>query len=105
MDEPDLQLGKFLSANRSPANFGRYNDPTLDDLDDRQTREANPEARKQLVWQYERRVLDEQAYAMVVLWWHRIIPHNAAVKGWKIAPNHYVNQDLSTVWLDERSGS
>ena len=99
MDEPDLQLGKFLSANRSPANFGRYNDPTLDDLFDRQSREPNTEARKQLTWQYERRVLDEQAYVLVALWWQRIIPHSTAVKGWKITPNHYVNQDLRTVWL------
>ncbi|HZU06114.1 MAG TPA: ABC transporter substrate-binding protein [Chloroflexota bacterium] len=99
LDEPDLQLAKFLSAHRSPANFGRYNDPVLDDLYDRQSRELNPEARKQLVWQYERRVLDEQAYVMTVLWWHRIIPHAAAVKGWKITPSHYVNQDLSTIWL------
>ncbi len=99
LDEPDLQLGKFLSANRSPANFGRYNDPVLDDLYDRQSREQNVEARKQLVWQYERYVLDEQVYAMTVLWWHRIIPHSAKVHGWKITPNHYVNQDLATVWL------
>jgi peptide/nickel transport system substrate-binding protein len=99
MDEPDLQLGKFLSANRSPGNFGRYNDPVLDDLFDRQSREQNVEARKQLTWQYERRVLDEQAYVMTVLWWHRIIPHAANLKGWKITPSHYVNQDLATVWL------
>jgi peptide/nickel transport system substrate-binding protein len=101
LDEPDLQLAKFLSANRSPANFGRYNDPVLDDLFDRQSREQNVEARKQLAWQYERRVLDEEAYVLTVLWWHRIIPHSAKLKGWKIAPNHYVNQDLSTVWLAE----
>jgi peptide/nickel transport system substrate-binding protein len=56
------------------------------------------------VWQYERRVLDEQVYAMTVLWWHRIIPHSAKLKGWKIAPNHYVNQDLSTLWLAADSG-
>jgi peptide/nickel transport system substrate-binding protein len=23
------------------------------------------------------------------------------VKGWKINPSHYVNQDLATVWLDK----
>lgn len=99
MDEPDLQLARFLSADKSPANYGRYNDPVLDDLYDRQSREQNVEARKQLVWQYERRVLDEQVYALMVLWWQRIVPHHASVKGWKITPNHYVNQDLRTVWL------
>ena len=23
------------------------------------------------------------------------------VKGWKISPSHYLNQDLSTIWLDK----
>jgi len=36
-----------------------------------------------------------------VLWWNRIIPHQSYVKGWKISPSHYLNQDLATVWLDK----
>jgi peptide/nickel transport system substrate-binding protein len=39
-----------------------------------------------------------------VLWtlqWHRIIPHNAKVKGWTITPSHYLNNQLDTVWLSE----
>jgi hypothetical protein len=31
MDEPDLQLAKYLSSDRSPTNFGRYKDPRLDE--------------------------------------------------------------------------
>ena len=23
------------------------------------------------------------------------------VKGWKVSPSHYVNQDLGTIWLDK----
>ena len=36
-----------------------------------------------------------------MLWWYRIIPYRSYVKGWKISPSHYLNQDLATVWLDK----
>jgi hypothetical protein len=32
MDEPDLQLFKFVSSEKSPINYSRYNDSVLDDL-------------------------------------------------------------------------
>jgi two-component system, NtrC family, sensor kinase len=28
------------------------------------------------------------------------IPYRSYVKGWKISPSHYINQDLATIWLD-----
>ena len=49
----------------------------------------------------EKRVLDEQAHSLITLWWNRIIPHRSYVKGWKISPSHYINQDLANVWLDK----
>ncbi len=33
-----------------------------------------------------------------------VVPDRAApsyVKGWKISPSHYLNQDLATIWLDK----
>ncbi|HEY1293414.1 MAG TPA: ABC transporter substrate-binding protein [Chloroflexota bacterium] len=99
MDEPDLHLAKFLSVDRNSANYAKFTDRTLDDLYDKQTREIDPEKRKELVWQFERRVLDEQAYIVMTPWWQRIIPHSAKLKGWKILPSHYLNQDLAGVWL------
>jgi len=101
MDEPDLQLLKFVSLERSPINYTRSRDSVLDDLYDKQSRTTNPKERLKLLRQFEKRVLDEQAYQFHVLWWQRIIPHHAKVKGWKITPNHYVNQDLRDVWLAE----
>jgi peptide/nickel transport system substrate-binding protein len=50
---------------------------------------------------YEKRALDEQAHNFITLWWYRIIPHRSYLKGWKITPSHYLNQDLSQVWLDK----
>ena len=29
------------------------------------------------------------------LWWYRIVPYRSYVKGWKISPRHYLNQDLA----------
>jgi peptide/nickel transport system substrate-binding protein len=99
MDEPDLHLAKFLSVDRNSGNYAKVIDRTLDDLYDKQTRETDPEKRKQLAWEFERRVLDEQAYIVMTPWWQRIVPHSAKMKGWKILPSHYLNQDLSSIWL------
>jgi peptide/nickel transport system substrate-binding protein len=62
-----------------------------------------PDADKQrtLMREFERLVVDNQAHEFPMLWWYRIIPHRLYVKGWKISPSHYLNQDLATVWLDK----
>ena len=99
MDEPDLQLQKFLSAKKSSLNYGRYNDDELDELYDRQSRMTVLADRLKILRQFEKRVLDDQAYQFHILWWQRIVPHWDKVKGWKITPSHYVNQDLRDVWL------
>jgi hypothetical protein len=28
------------------------------------------------------------------------VPYRSHVKGWKIGPGHFINQDLATIWLD-----
>ncbi|MGH7267238.1 MAG: ABC transporter substrate-binding protein [Candidatus Rokuibacteriota bacterium] len=98
-DEPDLQLTKYLSSEKSPINYCRYTDATLDELFERQSREQNLERRKQLVWEFERRVLGEMAHQVIILGQVRAVAHWAHVKGWKVTPSHYLNQDLATVWL------
>jgi len=101
MDDPDLPLIRFLSSDKSPGNFGRYKDPVLNDLYLRQSQAMDPKERKRICQQYQIRVMDEMAYAYPVLWNHRIILHSAKMKGWKIMPSHYLNQDLTQVWLDK----
>lgn len=103
MDEPDLQLVKFLSASGGGAglNYSNYDDARIDQLYEQQSREQDPERRKEIVWEFERYAMWEQAYQFPIIWWYRIIPHNSRVRGWEITPSHYVNQDLSTVWLGD----
>jgi len=41
------------------------------------------------------------AYNFPTFWWHRIIPHSAKLKGVKLLPSHFLNQDLSQLWLSK----
>jgi peptide/nickel transport system substrate-binding protein len=99
VDEPDLQLTKYISSDRSPLNYCRYADRTLDELFERQSREQNVDRRKQLVWEFERRLLGEMAHQVIILGQVRAVAHWEHVRGWKVTPSHYLNQDLATVWL------
>jgi peptide/nickel transport system substrate-binding protein len=99
--EPDLDMYKFLSADRNPANYGRYTDRVLDGLYDKQSQAGDPEERKKLIREFEKRLLDEEAHYIMTLQWHRIVPHSSKVKGWQITPSHYLNNQLDTVWLAE----
>ena len=98
--EPDLDLLKFLDAT-SDANYGRYKDTVLDDLYDKQARATDPEERKKLLRQFEKRLLDEEAHYIMTLQWHRIIPHRPRSRAGQITPSHYLNNQLDTVWLSE----
>jgi peptide/nickel transport system substrate-binding protein len=99
--EPDLDMYKFLSVDRNPANYGRYTNRNLDDLYDRQSRATNPEERKKIIREFERVLLDEEVHYLMTLQWHRIIPHSSKVKGWTVTPSHYLNNTLDVVWLDQ----
>ncbi|MET1081968.1 MAG: ABC transporter substrate-binding protein [Burkholderiales bacterium] len=99
--EPDLDMYKFLSSDRNPANYARYKDPVLDKLYDEQSRATDPEKSKAIIRQFEKRLLDEEVHYLMTLQWHRIIPHSAKVKGWTVTPSHYLNNTLDTVWLEQ----
>jgi peptide/nickel transport system substrate-binding protein len=99
--DPDLDLYKFQSQERSDANYSRYTDPVLDDLYVRQSRTVDPERRREYIRAFEKRLLDEEAHYIYTLQWHRIVPHSSRIHGWTITPSHYLNNQLDTVWLAE----
>lgn len=98
MDEPNLQLLKYLSADKSPINYGRFEDRKIDELYEQQKRATDPKKRAAILREIDMRVLTE-AYTVPTIWWHRIIAHHSKLKGWEITPSHYLNQDLVDVWL------
>jgi peptide/nickel transport system substrate-binding protein len=52
------------------------------------------------VREFERRALSE-AYAVPFLWWNRLVATSTRIKNWHMTPSHYLEQDLTEVWLDE----
>jgi peptide/nickel transport system substrate-binding protein len=100
VDDPNLQLAKYISASKSSINYGRYEDPKLDDLYNRQKGELDQKKRYALLREFEQHALT-QAYSIPVIWWHRIIVTWKQMKGWYMSPSHYLNQDLQDVWLDQ----
>jgi peptide/nickel transport system substrate-binding protein len=97
---PLIDVQGYLPSSVNAANYGNFDDPAEVNLYDKVLRETDPAKQRALMRDFEKYVLDEQAHELFMLWQHRIVPHRAYVKGWKISPSFYVNQDLATVWLD-----
>jgi peptide/nickel transport system substrate-binding protein len=98
---PLLDGTKYLPHTVSSANYGNYEDPESIEIYDRMLRETDFAKQRALFRQFEKRVLDTEAHEFFLLWRYRIVPYRSYVKGWKISPSHYVNQDLATIWLDK----
>jgi len=98
---PLLDGTKYLPHSVSAANYGNYDDPAEIELYDRMLRETDFARQRQLMRQFEKLVLDAEAHEIFLLWCYRIVPYRSYVKGWKVSPSHYVNQDLATIWLDK----
>jgi peptide/nickel transport system substrate-binding protein len=96
---PLLDVSKFISDDRSGKNWANYQDRVLDELFATMNRTADVAEQRRLMRRFEKRILAEQAHTFITLWWYRIVPHRASVRGWKISPSHYQNQDLADVWL------
>jgi peptide/nickel transport system substrate-binding protein len=98
---PLLDVGKFLPHSVYTENYGNYEDQKEIDLYQQLLHETDPAKQRALMREFEKYVLDTEAHMFMTPWWYRIIPYRSYVKGWKISPSHYLNQDLATVWLDK----
>ena len=98
---PLLDVQEYLPSSVYEANYAYYEDPAEVGLYDKMLRETDFAKQRALMRQFEKYVVDDQAHEIWVVWWNRIIPYRSYVKGWKISPSHYLNQDLATVWLDK----
>ena len=97
---PLLDGTKYLPHAVSTANYGNYDDPAEIELYNGMLRETDFTRQRALMRQFEKLVLDTEAHEIFLLWRYRIVPYRSYVKGWKISPSHYINQDLATIWLD-----
>jgi len=97
---PLADVSGYISDDIAGNNYAGYQDRTMDKLFDQMNRSGDPAEQRKIMRAYEKRALDEEALQFVTLWWYKINPHRSYVKGWKIAPSHYLNQHLDNVWLD-----
>jgi peptide/nickel transport system substrate-binding protein len=98
---PLLDGTKYLPHTVSPANYGNYEDPEAIAIYNRMVRETDFAKQRALMRQFEKHVLDDEAHEIFLLWRYRIVAYRSYVKGFRISPSHYVNQDLATIWLDK----
>ena len=96
---PLVDISKWLGS--AGNNYANYNDPVLEELFLKMNQEGDPAKQRELMRQFEKRALHDEAHMALTLWWYKINPHRSYVKGWKIAPSHYLNQHLDNVWLDK----
>ncbi len=98
---PLLDGTKYLPHSVTSSNYGNYDDPEEIAIYDQMLREPDFTKQRALMRQFEKRVLDTDAHEIFLLWRYRIVPYRSYVKGFKISPSHYVNQDLAGIWLDK----
>ena len=96
---PLLDVQRYLP--NYAANYGQFEDQQELALYDKMLHETDFTKQRTLMRDFEKHVLENQAHEIFLLWWYRTVPYRSYVKGWKISPSHYLNQDLATVWLDK----
>jgi peptide/nickel transport system substrate-binding protein len=98
---PVLDVTTYLPTSISSENYGYYEDPKEVELYNKMLHDTDPEQQHADMNAFQKWVMDTQAHATKVIWWNRIIPYRSYVKGFKISPSHYINMDMSSIWLDK----
>jgi peptide/nickel transport system substrate-binding protein len=96
---PLSDTSKFLGS--AGDQYGRFKDAKLEELHRAMNTTSDTAKQLEVMRQFEKRVLDEEAHNFISLWWYRIIPHRSYLKGWKISPSHYIGNQLDVVWIDK----
>jgi peptide/nickel transport system substrate-binding protein len=99
VDDPDQQFYENYVCG-SDRNYTGYCNPELDKLVDRQSMEANPEKRKALVWEIERKLVEDVARP-VIFYPRGATCRKPELKGLTIMVNSIYNGwRMEDAWLD-----
>jgi len=99
-DDAKPLLVTYLSKARSPRNMARNNSPAIDALYDKFNAALTEADQKKVAGDLQRAIITE-TNSVPVIWYSRLVAHVPQMKGWKILPTHFANQDLADVWLDQ----
>src|SRR3989440_4246138 len=98
-DDPIDTFGQLFVTNGGRW-YQRHSLPELDTLFEQQTFMADPEARKQVVWDMDTLAMNDAAY-LILMWPEFYHVRWNFVKGWTHTPNLWsTNARMDTVWLD-----
>jgi len=98
-DDAGPLLLPYLSKERSPRNMTRNSNPELDAVYDKFRNATDVARRLELAKDMQRKVIID-ANSVPVIWYSRIVAHVSNMKGWRIIPSHFANQDLADIWLE-----
>ena len=97
---PTIDVSKWVRD--AGNNYSNHTDDKTTELYLDMLLEADPKKQYEKMRAYEKRLLLDEAHFIPGFWWYKINPHRTYVKGWKIAPSHYLNQALDMVWIDPK---
>ncbi|MBI2909508.1 MAG: ABC transporter substrate-binding protein [Chloroflexi bacterium] len=97
IDDPDLRFGEnyVTGAGR---NYGKYSNPKLDELFEKQSQALDVDARKKLVREMLNILLQDNP-DVPFSWDITYISHSSRLRNYKIASSPYVNSRHQEVWL------
>ncbi|MGH6620366.1 MAG: ABC transporter substrate-binding protein [Alphaproteobacteria bacterium] len=97
---PAIDVSKWVKGGGSE--YTNHGDDKVNELYDAMLNEPDKKKQFEKMRAFEKYLIHDQAHYIPGLWWYRIVPHRSYLKGWKIAPSHYLNQQLDNVWIDPK---
>jgi peptide/nickel transport system substrate-binding protein len=97
---PTIDVSKWIRD--AGNNYTNHTDDKATELYLDMLQEADEKKQFDKMRAYEKHLLLDMAHFTPGFWWYKINPHRTYVKGWKIAPSHYLNQALDQVWIDPK---
>jgi peptide/nickel transport system substrate-binding protein len=98
---PVLDTGKYLPHKVFPRTTATMTIPSRSRSTRQMQSETDPKKQREAMRAYEKHTMDTEVHEIVLPYWYRIVMGRSYVKGWKISPSHYLNQDLANIWLDK----
>ena len=100
-DLPGNLLTAWLTTN--PLATNKAGDTKIDDYDKRLSTTVDPMKRRDLVWEVEKYLLQDQVYAFPGPWEEATVAYRTYIKGmWVSGANPLGNNSHQTVWMDQK---
>ena len=95
---PDQILGEAYTS-FGGRNYGHWKDDAIDGIFRAQSRESDPQKRKELIRQFQLTFL-KTFFHINLAWVGYGAAYNKAMKGWTPMPDIYANMQMEKIWLD-----